>query len=305
MDCNGGGVKRLTALAALVFVSAAAEPSILLREQAWTAPGEGMARAMLVHPGECVAARTDETEIGRALFRAPALLGGQAARAGLSCNACHSNGRVNAAFLLPALTDRAGHADVTSEWASSVRGDGVANPVAIPDLAGTGARTTFGQARDPSLEHFVRGVIVEEFASEALTDEALTGVVAYVRAMDVGACAGETPVTLASAAEDVRRAVEAARNADAATARLLLLAAQDGVGRIVERLPARRFGRERRTFEALARELGAIRRADVAARLDAAAPGWVARFDGVVARTARRERSTYFNEATLRRALER
>jgi hypothetical protein len=34
-------------------------------------------------------------------------------------------------------------------------------------------------------------------------------------------------------------------------------------------------------------------------------PGWGARFDAAVAQTARRERRTYFNEATLRRALER
>lgn len=305
MDRNGGGVKRLAALVALIFVSAAAPNSILLREQAWTAPGDGLARAMLVHPGECSALRTAETEIGRALFRSPALLGGQAARAGLSCNACHSNGRVNAHFLLPELTDRAGHADVTSEWASVVRGDGVANPIAIPDLAGAGDRAAFGQARDPSLERFVRGVIVEEFASEALTEQALAGVVAYVRAMDSGACAGETPVTLASAADDVRRAVAAADHADAATARLLLLAAQDGVGRIVERLPGRQFARERNAFEALSRELGAMRREDVHARRSAAATGWVARFDAAVTRAARRERRTYFNEATLRRALER
>jgi hypothetical protein len=43
----------------------------------------------------------------------------------------------------------------------------------------------------------------------------------------------------------------------------------------------------------------------VHALLVAAAPGWRARFDEAVTRTARRERQTYFNEATLRAALER
>jgi hypothetical protein len=298
-------LKRLIALAALVIAGAAAPGQHLLREQAWTAPGEDLARAMLVMPGECATPRTPESEIGRALFRSPALLGGQAARAGLSCNACHSNGRVNANFLLPELTDRAGFADVMSEWASTVRGDGVMNPVAIPDLAGVAGREAFGQARDPSLEHFVRGVIEEEFASEALTDQALVGVVAYLHSLDTKACADERAITLEDAASDVRRAVAAAQTADAPTARLLLLAAQDAVGRIVERLPPRYFGRDRSHFERLARELGVMRRADVHARLATAAPGWRARFDAAVTRVARREQHTYFNEAALRTALER
>jgi hypothetical protein len=87
---------------------------------------------------------------------------------------------------------------------------------------------------------------------------------------------------------------------------LLLLAAQDGMGRIVERLPARRFGAERRRFETLSRELGALRDADdVHIALATALPGWRVRFDATVSRTARRERRTYFNEPVLRRALAR
>lgn len=298
-------MKRLLAIAALALMAGAAPSQILLREQAWTAPGESLARSMIVQPGECVAARTADIEIGRALFRSPNLLGGAASRAGLSCQACHSNGRGSVHFLLPELTDRAGAADVTSEWSSHLRGDGVMNPVDIPDLAGVSAREAFGHARDPSLEHFVRGVIVEEFQGEALTDQALAGVMAYLQASDAGACAAESALTLARAADDVRRAVAAAETADTPTARLLLLAAQDGVGRIVERLPARRFARERARFERLSRELGALRRENVHALLAAAGPGWRARFDAAVTRTARRERLTYFNEATLRAALER
>jgi hypothetical protein len=260
---------------------------------------------MIVAPGECALAQTTETEIGRALFRSPNLLGGAAARAGLSCNACHSNGRVNAYFQMPELTNRPGAADVTSEWASHVRGDGVMNPVDIPDLVDVGSREGLGHAREPSLEHFVHGVIVEEFQGEALTDQGLAGVVAYLRASVIGACAGERAITLASAADDVRRAVAAAEGADAPTARLLLLAAQDGLGRIVERLPARRFARDRGRFERLSRDLGALRREDVHARLVYVAPGWRARFDAAVRRVAPREQRTYFNEATLRAALER
>jgi len=298
-------VKLFAAFAALMLTGAAAPNTLLLREQAWTAPGETLAYDLTHAPGECLAARTPQTEIGRALFRTPVLLGGPAARAGLSCNACHSDGGVNARFLLPELTDRAGHADVTSEWSSHVRGDGVSNPLPIPDLAGVSDHATFGHGREPSLETFVRSVITEEFQGEPPPAQAFDGMIAYIRALRMDACpAAGARVSLASVADDVRRAVAAARTADAPTASLLLLAGQDSIGRIVERLPARAFSRDRRTYEALARELGALRNADdLGAAMEAALPGWQARFDATVARTTRRETRTYFHEATLRRAL--
>lgn len=297
-------MKVFVVLAALIFVSAAAPSQILLREQAWTPNAD--ARAFLEEPAECLASRDIAVETGRALFRSPALLGGPAARAGLSCNACHSGGRQNARFLLPELTNRAGAVDVTSEWASKTRGDNIANPIDIPDLYGVTTRQTFGRLRDLSLEHFVHGVMVEEFQGQEPSAEVMAGVLAYLRALDEGECdRGVAPITLASAADDVRRALAAAERSDAPTARLLLMATQDAMGRIVERLPARRFAGDRARFERLARELGALRRDNVHALLNEATPGWRARFDAAVTRVARREQRTYFNEATLRAALER
>ena len=298
-------MKTLVAAAAALLLGAAAAPPspLLLREQAWTAPGETLAHDLTRTPRECLGQRTPDIEIGRALFRSPTLLGGPAARAGLSCHACHSNGRVNTRFLLPELTDRAGAADVTSEWASKVRGDGVTNPVNIPDLAGVSERPVLGRLRDPLLEHFVSSVIVEEFQGQPPPAQAFAGLVAYMRALNVESCpSGETPITLAGGADDVRRALAAAQAADAATASLLLLAAQDGVGWIVERLPRRAFARERRRFEVLARELGALRGAGAGTLTDAL-PAWRARFDAAIGTIARRERRTFFHEATLREAL--
>lgn len=296
-------MKRLALAVAFLLGAAAPSAPILLREQAWT-PAEATRAYDMTHaPAECARAPTQASEIGRALFRSPNLLGGPAARAGLSCNACHSNGRANARFFLPELTDRAGAADVTSAWASKTRGDGINNPVDIPDLAGVGERTVFGHTRDPSLEHFVRSVIVDEFQGHEPPPQAFEGLVAYLRALEV-CTAPAAPVTLTHAADDVRRALIAAESADDATARLVLLAAQDAMGRIVERLPAQRFQRERTALETLSRELGALRRPDnVAAAMETALPGWRVRFDAVISRVARRERQTYFNEAMLRRSL--
>jgi len=295
---------RLLLAPLLLLVSAAAEPPLLLRDQSWTESAD-LAHALTHAPSECAAPETmsDAALAGRALFRSPVLLGGPAARAGLSCNACHSNGRVNAQFLLPELTDRAGAADVTSEWSSRVRGDGVMNPVAIPDLAGVAQRTAFGHAREPSLEIFVRGVIVDEFQGEAPT-ASLPLVLAYLRTLDQTACSSTAaPVTLATAADDVRRGFAAAQSVeDWPTSSLILAAAQDGLGRIAERLPPQAFQRERQRIAALSRELTAMRNGGPEA-LAVAAPGWRARFDAAVARIARREHRTYFNEATLRAAL--
>ncbi|MEQ1617763.1 MAG: hypothetical protein ABL883_05415 [Terricaulis sp.] len=291
------------ALGSLALIAAAAPTPILLRAQAWTTPGADLAAALTREPRECLGARTPETEIGRALFRSPALFGGPAARMGLSCNACHTNGRINAHFFAPELTDRTSAADVTSEWSSRVRGDGISNPVDIPDLVGVGGREAFGRGRDPSLEHFTSGVIGEEFQGPTPPPQALAGLLAYLRALAASACQpGESVITLASAADDVRRALSAAASAEPETASLLALSARDAMGRIAERLPAHTFRSERARLERLSRELGRMRATgNIGAALEGA--GWRARFDALVARLARREQRSYFNEATLRGSL--
>lgn len=307
----------MSARAALLALTAAACASVSastgappLREQIWTQTTPELAHVLTHAPGECLAAPADpeqrtSVEVGRALFRSPALLGGPAARTGLSCNSCHVNGRGNAHFFLPELTDRPGAADVTSEWSSKVRGDGVMNPRDIPDLAGVRLRPALGRLHDPSLTHFVDSAIVEEFQGVRPPQQAFDGVIAYLRALDLDACpADEAPITLRNSVGDVYRALAAARHADEPTMRLVLLATQDAVGRIVERLPTQRFAGERRDLELLSRDLGAARNArDVDAALDSIGPGWQARFDAAIARVAPREAQTYFNEATVRREL--
>jgi hypothetical protein len=298
-------LRTLALIGAALLIGAAQPAPLLLREQAWTAPDE--VNALSERPGECLASRTPQTEIGRALFRSPVLFGGPAARLGLSCESCHASGRVNTRFLLPELTDRAGAADVTSEWASRMRGDGVLNPRDIPDLVDVSARQTLGRSADASLEHFVADVIEEEFQGAAPPPEAFAALVAYLRALDGDACPAAHAITLAHAADDVRRALAAAESAEHnETARLVLRAAQDAIGLIAERLPPERFARERQRLAALAQELTTWRdAADLDATLATGAPGWRARFDAVIAAIAPRERETYFSAATLAAALQR
>jgi len=302
--------KRASALFALalapLLLAAGDSAPIVLRSQIWTQSGDALTRALTHAPAECLAETSADIEIGRALFRAPALLGGPAARVGLSCDSCHANGRDNPHFFLPELTDRPGAADITSEWASRTRGDGAMNPRRIPDLNDVSTTPPYGQGHVLRLDGFVASVIIDEFQGEPPPPAAFAGLIAYLGALQSGACPRqtETPITLASAAEDVRRALAAAQSAEPDTARLVLLAAQDAIGRIAERLPAAEFAGERRALVRLSRDLANWRGAsDISARLQTSVPAWRARFNAQIAQIEPRAAQTYFDSATLARAL--
>jgi hypothetical protein len=168
-------------------------------------------------------------------------LGGQAARAGVSCESCHTAGRANPAFDFPGVSGAPGTADVTSSVFSSHRGDGVDNPKPIPDLSGPKSALKVPQAGDgAALTVFIRGLITEEFDGHEPAPAVLAGVVAYVRALSPAACpAGPQHVGAASMIGEARRAVSAARLAvardDSATALMMVAAARWRLGLIDER----------------------------------------------------------------------
>ena len=166
MDRHRRRSLALGAGAALILTGLAAAEGFALRAMGWLAPGADPAAVLTVEPAECLTLFTDaahraSVEIGRAAFRTPVLLGGQAARAGLSCESCHRGGRSNAGFLFPGVSGRPGTADVTSSLFSSHRGDGVDDPLPIPDLAGDRARLKVAPG---ALAPFIPGRIVAEFA---------------------------------------------------------------------------------------------------------------------------------------------
>jgi len=182
-----------------------------------------------------------------------------------------------------------------------VRGDGVLNPRDIPSLVDAAQRDAFGAGETLSLHDFIRGVVVEEFqgAGDPTVIAALT---AYVAALERDACPSpartRAPLSVGSAADDVRRAVAALPHDPTQAA--VALAARDIIGRIVERLPQRRFARERAALEASAR---ALAHPQALLAEEGRMTAWRAQFDGTIAAIARRERETYFDEATLAQAL--
>jgi hypothetical protein len=118
---------------------------------------------------------------GEILFNTPTLLGGQAAKAGLSCASCHVNGRDNPHFFLTGVSGNPGTADVTNSFFSAARGNGRFDPVPIPDLARPGKI-----ARDlekGELEPFIRNLIVEEFGGNEPNAAILQSLAAYIRAL--------------------------------------------------------------------------------------------------------------------------
>jgi hypothetical protein len=202
--------------------------------------------ALGLQPSECLKTQASpddrwRVEVGRVAFRSPLTLGGQAARAGVSCETCHRNGRTNPAFLFPGVSGAPGTADVTSSLFSSHRGNGVDDPKPIPDLGGP--RSALKISRDPAspaLETFLHGLVTQEFDGPEPTPAVLAGLAAYVRAIGPEACGpGPGRVTARDYVQDAFRAVAAAKlslaRQDPATALAMLGAARTRLGRLDER----------------------------------------------------------------------
>ncbi|HEX8667723.1 MAG TPA: hypothetical protein VF727_05050, partial [Allosphingosinicella sp.] len=272
-----------------------------LREARWSSR-DGLYETLAREPAECLvwpreAAARRSVAIGRAAFRAPLLLGGQAARAGMSCASCHRSGRGNPHFLFPALSGAPGTADVTSSLMSSHRGDGTANPKPIPDLALSPPKVSRAPG-DGALKRFIRGLIVEEFDGPEPAPAVLAGLADYVRALQPAACRGTGHrVRLAERLDEAEQAVALAADADPATGRLLLAAARSTFGAVDERFRVPGLERSRALLRQADAELGAIRSGSGGLR------AWQRRWPDRRRLLLRDEPRSLFAPAVLRRAL--
>lgn len=222
------------------------------------------------------------------MFGAPTLLGGQAAKAGLSCASCHINGRDNPHFLLAGVSAVPGTADVTNSFFSAARGNGRFDPVVIPDLATPGKI-----ARDPDthvLERFIRNLIVEEFGGREPTSAMIDALAAYVRA--VRACSSEQRVgrrlvDQLSGIDDGATATQLMiERADPQGAALSIAAIRHQLGLIAERYTGSGLARERQGLLAASRALQAIGDGDPA-RIGPALARWKGEFDKGLAKRLR------------------
>ncbi len=277
MDFRGAFARGLTAAALLLLVAAVADRP-RLRAERWLA-ADARLEALSTRPKECLAAPEDARQaalvaIGRTAFRTPALLGGQAAKAGMNCATCHRNGRTNPGFDFPGLSGPPGTADVTSSLMSSHRGNGVFDPRPIPDLAAPGKIAR--DSASPALATFVHGLVTEEFDGAEPGPAATAGLLAYIRAIRACAPDGTERVTVSQALADVEAAVRAAGTAlelgDAASARLMLAGARSTLGDIDERYALPGLEAVRTRLREADRQL-----LDLQLAVDAGAPGARAR----------------------------
>ncbi len=199
----------------LSAIAATGQGDAVLPEAKWMAP-EARFEELSTEPVTCekLVAAEDQLSyrIGSVAFQTPLLLGGQAARAGLSCASCHANGRVTKGFHFPGLSGAPGTADVTSSILSKERGDGAFNPKAIPDLAVDAPRVS----RDPAssaLGQFLTGLIVEEFDGPKPAPAVLDGLVTYVRAQTADGCdkTARHPIRLDDRLDDFHYAIDSAK----------------------------------------------------------------------------------------------
>jgi hypothetical protein len=253
-----------------------------LRDARWLAPGTSIT-ALAREPNACLAAPRDESgalsvNIGRAAFRTPALLGGEARRLGLSCSTCHRNGRSNPDFLFPGVSGKPGTADVTTSVLSSHLGDGIFNPKPIPDLAAPDHKRLI--SRDPSdakLEAFIYRAITKEFDGPEPTARAIAGLSTYIRAISARECKSARAVTLATHLDDARVAGSAAAGAwaqgDPHTALLMIASARSALAKIEERYAPGGLFKGRRALQSADLGLAAMQyafnqgRSDIPVRL--------------------------------------
>jgi hypothetical protein len=307
----------LRALGLILFACSGARASAPLpvREANWLAPAQRL-HMLTTRPEECVPEDTPDIVslvYGTVAFRDPMLLGGQAARAGLSCMSCHRGGRNNPAFQFPGLSGAPGTADVTSSLMSSHRGDGVANPKPIPDL--TFAMPKVSRVDERGLEAFIRGLIVEEFDGEPPSPVVLKGLASYVRALDPKNCPSrqDQPYGLANALADYFVALGAAETAlvdrDPDTAIAMLRGARSILGGIDARYQGPGLEAPRAALEEAGVALAQVQRhlqggGDPAEAADIVHKRWAAtrRWAEPLIRT---ERQSLYNPKLLKAALAR
>ncbi len=233
------GLRRpFAALLSLVAVAATSGDTLPLREARWITP-EAQLEQLTTYVPPCSGITTGNPLYGAIAFNDPLLLGGQAARAGISCASCHRGGRGNTAFIFPGISGAPGTADVTSSVFSHHRGDFIVNPVAIPDL--TFDRPKISRTEPGVLEAFIKGQIVEEFDGAKPPPKLVSSMATFIRGLDPTKCEPVETLRVEFDLGAYALAVGASRIAmaegDRDTALAMLRAARSRLGSIAERYP--------------------------------------------------------------------
>lgn len=289
-------------LACAAVAQAADRP--LIQAMAWLDPAQHLA-ALTTEPRRSGAATDQQLIVGEALFHTPTLLGGQAAKAGLSCASCHENGRDNPAFQFPNVSGKPGTADVTSSFFSSHRGNAKFDPIAIPDLAVPGKISRASDNRE--LETFIRGLIVEEFNGQEPAPFVLAALSDYVRSLKADPDSTRIALTVENELMAVDRAVGAAQKVqqrkEPRLSHLLLGSARHRLGLIHERYAGKRFTKERSAIISASRKLGAMQDDIKSTGFNRALEQWQRDFQKTRTLVSQKQHLSLYNPAVLKTAL--
>jgi cytochrome c peroxidase len=154
-------------------------PGSILAEDAVTAPRE------LFHDEAAGGRQSDLVALGNMAFGSPLIMGDPARKAGISCEACHTNGDINHAFFIPGLSDRLAGLAVVNSMFNPRTDNGLHRAIDIPSLRGVRYLAPYGRdGRIASLREFTRNVIVNEFAGPEPSPRLVDAIVAYMEQID-------------------------------------------------------------------------------------------------------------------------
>jgi cytochrome c peroxidase len=178
-------------LALLIAAAPHAAPAFPAGDSATLPAGSELNEDALARPRELFHSeymggrKSPLVSLGDLAFNSPAILGGLARRAGMSCGTCHVNGAGNPKLYVPGLSTRPGTFDTTGLLFNPKAFNSQLDPVRIPSLRGARFVAPYGHdGRFTSLRDFVHNVIVNEFAGAEPSPAVLNGIVAYILDID-------------------------------------------------------------------------------------------------------------------------
>lgn len=251
-------------IASTFFGTCYANDTPTLKAMAWL-KAEHQLEILSSQPHICIKTESRDIQLGHLAFMTPQLLGGQAAKAGLSCDSCHQNGQKNIHFFMPNVSDKPGTADVSHSFFSSYRGNKIFDPVDIPDLSSTGKISHTSKTNE--LEVFISKLIIEEFNGLKPTKPILSALADYVRELKRSSCQNKQrqPVNSAQFIRNSQNAVSLASQfwatGDKETARFLIVAARHQLGIIFERYHAPQLSASRKFLLDLDQQLLTVQKA--------------------------------------------
>ena len=173
------------AAAALTFGAAAAP---IATKEGVLPPGTELNAEQLDQPNELFASelaggkRSYLLNLGDLLFSSPAIFGGVARQAGISCASCHQQGHNNPRLFVPGLSSRPGTFDTSGALFNPKADNGVFDPVTVPSLRGAKYLAPYAHdGRFGTLRDFIRNAIVNEFAGPEPSAQVVDALENYVK----------------------------------------------------------------------------------------------------------------------------